>query len=156
LVASYKKETAEDIAASHLSVLEYCSKTGMSIISIGSDGAATEMSALRIVQSSADRYLCFQKPDSAISIKIPLIGQPHQTVLPVQDTKHARKTAANQILSGARYLSFGKFYLNISQLVALLGERSPLYSRDVLNCDKQDDGRAYQTMNWETLEASLQ
>ncbi|EHS63751.1 uncharacterized protein PGTG_21843 [Puccinia graminis f. sp. tritici CRL 75-36-700-3] len=64
--------------------------------------------------------------------------------------------AANQILSGARLLSFGKFYLNISNLVALLGERSPLYSRDVLNCDKQDNGRAYQTMNWETLEASLQ
>ncbi|PLW19662.1 hypothetical protein PCANC_04824 [Puccinia coronata f. sp. avenae] len=51
LVASYKKETAEDIAASHLLVLNYCSQSGMSIISIGSDGAASEILALCMVQS---------------------------------------------------------------------------------------------------------
>ncbi|PLW42688.1 hypothetical protein PCASD_08506 [Puccinia coronata f. sp. avenae] len=155
LVASYDKETAEDIAASHISVLEYCSKAGMSILSLGSDGAATEISALRMVQASADKYLSFHKSDAGVSVQVPLIGEPPQPVVAVQDPKHARKTATNQILSGARLLSFGKFHLNISHLVELLGDHSTLYNRDVLNCDKQDDGRAYRTMNWETLEASL-
>jgi hypothetical protein len=156
LVASYDKENAEEIAAGHLSVLDYCSKAGMSIASIGSDGAATEISALRILHNSVKDYLVFQKADSGISVQVTLIGSPPRPVVPVQDPKHAQKTAANQLLSGARLLLFGKFHLNISHLVALLGERSPLYSQDVLNCDKQDDGRAYQTMNWETLEVSLQ
>ncbi|PLW21867.1 hypothetical protein PCANC_03352 [Puccinia coronata f. sp. avenae] len=155
LIASYKNETAEDIAISHISVLDYCSKAGMSIISIGSDGAAMEISALRIFQKSVDQYLCFHKKDAGIAIQVPLVGQPPQPVVAVQDPKHARKTSANQLLSGARILSFGKFQANISHLVAILGEGSPLYSHDVFNCDKQDNGRAYQTMNWETLKASL-
>ncbi|KAA1107762.1 hypothetical protein PGTUg99_014519 [Puccinia graminis f. sp. tritici] len=156
LVASYDKEKAEDIAASHIAVLDYCSQAGMSIVSIGSDGAATEISALRILQTSVDQYLCFQKADAGILVQVPLMGQSLRPVVPVQDPKHARKTAANQLLSGAWLLSFGKYYLNISHLVEILNKSSPLYSRDVLNCDKQDDGRAYRTMNWETLEASLQ
>jgi hypothetical protein len=51
---------------------------------------------------------------------------------------------------------FGNFFLNISQLAEYLGDGSPLDYWDVLNCDKQDDGQTYQTMNWETLQASLQ
>ncbi|KAI7944157.1 hypothetical protein MJO28_011685 [Puccinia striiformis f. sp. tritici] len=156
LIASYDKETAEEIAASHISVLNFCSKVGMSIVSIGSDGAATEIAALRFLQNSVNQHLSFHKADAGISIQVPLMGNPQRPVVPVQDPKHACKTAANQILSGARLLSFGKFHLNISHLVALLGQSSPLYAGDVLNCDKQDDGRAYRTMNWETLEASLQ
>jgi hypothetical protein len=156
LVASYDKETADKIAASHISVLNFCSQAGMSVVSIGSDGAATEISALSSLQNLVNQYLLFHKADTGISIQVPLMGQPPRPVVPVQDPKHARKTASNQLLSGAQLLSFGKFHLNISHLVALLGKGSPLYSRDVLNCDKQDNGRAYRTMNWETLQASLQ
>ncbi|PLW08899.1 hypothetical protein PCANC_24324 [Puccinia coronata f. sp. avenae] len=153
--ASYDKETAEEIAASHISVLDYCSKAGMSIISIGSDGAATEILALRFVQKSVKQFLCFHKLDARISVQVPMIGETPRPLVPVQDPKHAQKTASNQLLSGAQVLSFGKYFLNISQLVELLGQSSPLYSRDVLNCNKQDNGRAYRTMNWETFEASL-
>ena len=46
LIASYHDEEAEDIASSHILVLDYCSKAGMSIVSIGSNGAATELLAL--------------------------------------------------------------------------------------------------------------
>jgi hypothetical protein len=128
LVASYDKETAEEIASSHISVLEFCSKAGMSIVSIGSDGAATEVLALRSLQNSVNQHLSFHKADAGISIQVPLMGQPPRPVVPVQDPKHARKTAANQLLSGARLLSFGKFYLKIAHLVELLGNDSPLYS----------------------------
>ena len=48
LIASYKNETAEDIAASHLSVLDYFSKAGLSIVSIGSDGAAIKTWSINI------------------------------------------------------------------------------------------------------------
>ncbi|PLW13713.1 hypothetical protein PCANC_21753 [Puccinia coronata f. sp. avenae] len=155
LVASYNKETAKDIASSHISVIDYCSKAGMLILSIGSNGAATEIAALRLIQSSANQYIHHKKLDAGVLVEVPLMGQSPHPVVSVQDPKHACKTAANQMLSGARLLSFGKFHLNISHLVILLGDKSPLSSRDVLNCDKQDNSRAYQTMNWETLEASL-
>jgi hypothetical protein len=111
-----------------MAVLDYCSKAGMSILSLGSDGAATEISTLRTVQNSVNKYLCFSKHDSDVSIRVPLIGQPPRPVVSVQDPKHARKTATNQVLSGARLLSFGKSYLNISHLVEILGNGSPLYS----------------------------
>ena len=51
LFASYNKETTKDIAASHMSVLEYCSKSGISILSLGSNSGETEISALCMVQN---------------------------------------------------------------------------------------------------------
>ena len=128
LVASYNKENAEELAAIHLLVLECCSKAGLPIVSIGSDGAAADISALCFLQSLVNLHLSFHKTDACVSIKVPLMGQPPLPVLPVQEPKHTQKTAANQLLSGAWLLSFGKYHLNISHLVALLGEKSPLYS----------------------------
>ena len=63
MVASYENETAEDISASHISVLEYSSKAGMSVVSIGSDGAASEISDLWILQN-----LAIQKVDAGIMV----------------------------------------------------------------------------------------
>jgi hypothetical protein len=98
----------------------------MSILSIGSHGAATKILALQMIQTLSDQFICFTKVDAGISIQVPLIGQPLQPVVPVQEPKHARKPATKQLLSGARNLLFGNFFLNISQLAEYLGDGSPL------------------------------
>jgi hypothetical protein len=75
----------------------------------------------------------------------------------IQDPKHARKTGANQLLSGAQLLAFGQYYINIGHMVLLMqDENSSLYQKDVFNVDRQDDGRAYRTLNDDTLELALE
>ncbi|KAA1138130.1 hypothetical protein PGTUg99_002899 [Puccinia graminis f. sp. tritici] len=111
---------------------------------------------LELKKNTTKEYLCFNKIDADVVIQVPLLGELRRPVVAVQDPKHARKTASNQLLSGARCLAFGRFHVNISHLAGLLdGPNLPLYTRDVLNCDKQDDGRAYRTLNADTFEAAL-
>lgn len=91
-----------------------------------------------------------------VHIKIPLYGQNLEPLITVQDPKHARKTAANQVLSGARLLSFGKFYVSIGHLALIIQHpSSTLFQRDVFNSDCQDDGRAYRTLSHETCELAM-
>ena len=69
-------------------------------------------------------------------------------IITVQDPKHAKKTARNQLHSGARLLVLGNNVILYRHLLALA--QSPdhaLYMRDVVNVDKQDDilAQIYQT-----------
>ena len=117
----------------------------------------TEVLALLLLQNSTKQFLCFNKLDADIVIQVPLLCQPLRPVVAVQDPKHACNTAANQLLSGAQCISIGWFHANISHLAQILDEPdSLLYTGEVLNCDQQDNGRAYQTLNSNTLEESLQ
>lgn len=156
LIASVDKECAEDIIRQHQKILLLSQQNSLKVLSIGSDGAANEMSAQAGMSQLAKEFITFDNPDTNIHIQIPMIGVDKQPLVTIQDPKHARKTAANQLLSGARLLSFGSFYVSISQL-ALLFQHIPLslYHKDVFNCDKQDDGRAYGTFNDDTLAISL-
>jgi hypothetical protein len=74
-------------------------------------------------------------------------------IITVQDTKHAKKTARNQLHSGARLLVLGsnvmlyRHLLNLAQF-----PNHALYMRDVVNVDKQDDGAAYRVFHSDVLE----
>lgn len=156
LLPSIGKETGDELAALHLSILSLADQCGLSILSIAADGAAPEVSAQTSLHKSAKKFLTFKDPASDINIQIPLFGQIPKPVIPIQDVKHARKTGANQILSGARLLSFGQFYLSIGHLALLLqAPNSTLYQKDTFNTDRQDDGRAYRTFNNETFKLAL-
>lgn len=64
----------------------------------------------------------------------------------LQDPKHARKTGANQLLSGSRLITMGKFVVSLQDLSQVLQTpNSPLLTKDVFDCDKQDEGRALRT-----------
>ncbi|EGG11704.1 uncharacterized protein MELLADRAFT_90901 [Melampsora larici-populina 98AG31] len=156
MLASYNNEKSEDILTLHDTAISLAQKAGLNILSIGSDGAANELSAQAMLANLANETLSFSFVGLGVKIHVPLIGQPPRQIVAVQDPKHARKTAANQILSGARCLAFGRFYFGIGQLTEILtSENSPLYQHDVHNSDKQDDGRAYRTFSSETVKAAL-
>ena len=61
----------------------------------------------------------------------------------VQDSKHALKTFQNNLFFGARLLTFGNhtaIYQHILEVAS--GEGSPLFNRDVVKLDQQDDNAA--------------
>ncbi|KAH9821767.1 hypothetical protein DFH28DRAFT_1187082 [Melampsora americana] len=137
--------------------IELSQKAGFNVLSMGSDGAASELSAQQMLHNLATKYLEFRAPDHDLHIKIPLLGKKLHPLVMVQDPKHAQKTAANQLLSGARFISFGSYHVGIPQLAKIVqSNKSTLYIKDVSNTNKQDDGRAYQVLCLETLQLALE
>lgn len=156
LIASRSKEGAQDIADEHAAIIELAHTSGINIMSIGADGAATEISAQKLLAQKTDKYLTFSKSNLRVHVKVPLFGNPPRPVVAVQDPKHARKTGANQLLSGSRLLVIGKYTITIQQLAEILKmPDSPLLAKDVFDSDKQDDGRAFRTLSASTLSALL-
>ncbi|KAA1075391.1 hypothetical protein PGT21_034651 [Puccinia graminis f. sp. tritici] len=144
LLASKDKECATDIIETHKQVLDLCDQVGLKVLSISSDGAANELSAQMEVVKLSDSHLKFIRPKHKIDIQIPLVGSPPLPLVAIQDPKHARKTSTNQLLSGARLLCFGKYWFSILHLSVIVeSDGASIYPKDVFNCDKQDDGRAY-------------
>lgn len=156
LIASCDKETSNDILETHIKFLRLADEAGINILSIGADGAPTELCAQAALSDTATRHLTYSNSMFDVHITIPLMGNPPRPVVMVQDPKHARKTAANQLSSGARLLIIGNHHISIQQVAEILQSgRSPLLHKDVFDCDKQDDGRAFRTLNSSTLEVSL-
>ena len=71
----------------------------------------------------------------------------------IQDSKHALKTMRNNLFSGARFLVFGNhaaIFRHVLQIIE--GEGSPLYARDVIKLDRQDDNAAVRLFSADTLQ----
>lgn len=156
LIASCDKETSEDILDNHVKFLKLSQEAGINILSVGADGAPTELSAQITLAETATQYLSYSNDTYNVHVKVPLIGHPPRPVVMVQDPKHARKTGANQLGSGARLLIIGRYHISIQHIASILQSgRSPLLHKDVFDCDKQDDGRSFRTLNSQTLAVSL-
>ncbi|EGG06106.1 uncharacterized protein MELLADRAFT_87473 [Melampsora larici-populina 98AG31] len=150
------KETSNDILENHHTFLKLSQDAGINILSIGADGAPTELCAQIALAESATQFITYENSDYDVHVKVPLMGNPPRPVVMVQDPKHARKTGANQLGSGARLIVMGNYHVSIQQVAAILQSgRSPLLHKDVFDCDKQDDGRAFRTLNSGTLAVSL-
>lgn len=155
LIASRSDEKSEDILRQNMLFIQMMQDAGLPLLSLGSDGAASELAAQSALNRSARSFLEYHNPRHGVIIRVPLLGSLNRPIVSVQDPKHARKTAANQILSGARVLSFGCYHVDIKQLLDLLDVKGcPLTRKDVLNTDRQDDTRAYKTFCPETFECA--
>ena len=78
-------------------------------------------------------------------------------IITVQDPKHAKKTAHNQLHSGVRLLVLGNNVILYRHLLTLAqAENHAIYIRDVVNVDKQDDGAAYRLFHSDVLEQICQ
>lgn len=137
LIATHDDESANNIVSQHDTVLDPCSQTGIQTLSLGSDGAANKISAQEKLNHMASNFLTYTKIDLNVNIKVPLFGNPPRPLVTIQDPKHARKTAANQPLSGARLIAIGKYQFSIQQLAMLLElGTSPLLEKYVFDSDK--------------------
>ena len=78
-------------------------------------------------------------------------------IITVQDPKHAKKTARNQLHSGARLLVLGNNVILYRHLLTLAqAENHAIYIWDVVNVDKQDDGATYRLFHSDVLEQICQ
>lgn len=130
--------------------------SGMNVLSIGADGAANELAAQAKLNQMSSRFLKYSDKKLGVHIKVPLFGNPPRPIVTLQDPKHARKTGANQLLSGSRLITMGKFTISLQDLSQVLQTpNSPLLTKDVFDCDKQDDGRALRTFCSQTVATTL-
>lgn len=85
-----------------------------------------------------------------ITTTIPLFGG--QPVVLIQDSKHAAKTARNNLMTGTKFLVLGNYVAMYSQVrKPALATNGPLYKRDVEKIDWQDDNAACRLLSSATL-----
>ncbi|CAG8739281.1 21526_t:CDS:2, partial [Gigaspora rosea] len=123
-------EDAEQIACLIHQIIKLSHLANLNILSFGTDGTRSEFNAQSIITNEASNFLEYKDSFYKIHFKAPLYN--NKLFIRIQNPKHAKKTARNQIFSCARLLSLG-----ISTHFLL--------KHDVLNVDKQDDGAALHT-----------
>ncbi|KAF6742097.1 hypothetical protein DFP72DRAFT_1109656 [Ephemerocybe angulata] len=159
-VARGNKDTAEDLEAMHNKVAALLHERDIHPVSGASDGTETERALQRLIVHSADDRKLYtiantKCPSAIITLTIPLVFSKHPFIA-VQDSKHALKTARNQILTGARLLVIGNDILHIDQLhTSAVSGASPLLARDIENLDRQDDRAAARTFSAAMLEFQM-
>jgi hypothetical protein len=113
---------------------------------LGSDGAITEFQAQQsISKTQTNEKLVVKESHLNINFSCPIFDHVGP-VIRVQDPKHAKKTARNAIMSGARLLTFGNSSARYDHFLQLINQHnSIMFKNDVIKLDRQDDAAAYRT-----------
>lgn len=115
--------------------------------------AASKLLGLYNLIAKASENQQFDWSNVNIHITIPLRGRLKRLLVTVPNTKHAWKTAADQILSGAGLITFGKYYLSIGYLAKIVQTpNSSPYQKAGSIINQQDNRCAQQKMNGNTME----
>ncbi|KAE9401847.1 hypothetical protein BT96DRAFT_817314, partial [Gymnopus androsaceus JB14] len=151
---------APQLAEYQSTLLQGLISRGYGVILMAADGAAVERdcqqccaSAVAKEEKSTICYLDSSNKDLIVSY-YSLNGQFFTLA---QDSLHLQKTARNNSFTGARLLILGDFVVHYCQIHDLaLKPNSPLYHRDVIKYDKQDDNAAGRMFSSRFLEHSSQ
>jgi hypothetical protein len=144
---------AKKISDQLLKIIEMTASCGINLLSLGADSVITEMKAQQTVieHFSANGFLEFKDSFYGVNFKAPIFN--NRPIVHVQDVKHAKKTARNQIHYETRLITFGNSTVCYDQLCDLVKkENSGLCIRDVYNVDKQDDGAVFHVFHSRLLE----
>lgn len=143
LIPTDGKDDAPGILELNLSLLKMSSELGLPVISFAADGAASELSSQKMMESQQSELapLEYQYPLYGIRLRAPVFKT--GPLISVTDAPHGRKTCRNQPQHGTHTASLGVGFLVNRSLVDLYETgTSGLMLRDVENVDKQDDGAA--------------
>ncbi|CAB4419418.1 unnamed protein product [Rhizophagus irregularis] len=157
LIPNTGSDTADRIAALHKKVIkEFSTRLGLHILSLGSDGAIVEFQAQqKILGERTPERLVIHEENLNIKFTCPIFENVGP-VIRVQDPKHAKKTARNAAMSGARWLTFGTTSIQYSNFLTLIKRyNSIMYKSDVIKVDRQDDAAAYRTFCSSNLKQCL-
>ncbi|CAG8654771.1 24961_t:CDS:2, partial [Gigaspora rosea] len=144
LIPNNGNETSARILKIHEKVLEIAQQLSIHIVSIGADGAISEFNAQKhLMSKNTGLTQSFHDPIYNINFTcsvFPGVGP----VIRVSDPLHARKSARNALFSGARLLTLGNYIATYDQVLDMCEQDdSILYKKDVINCDRQDDGASH-------------
>ncbi|PKB96771.1 hypothetical protein RhiirA5_434269, partial [Rhizophagus irregularis] len=157
LIPNKSKDTADDISILHKKLIqEIAPRLQLHILSIGSDGAIVEFQAQeKILTIQTPEQLSIRDNSLNIHFSCPIFNNVGP-IIRVQDPKHAKKTARNALMSGARLLTFGNSSAQYSHFLNLIGRHdSIMYKNDVIKLDRQDDAAAYRTFCSSNLKQCL-
>ncbi|KAJ7508549.1 hypothetical protein B0H11DRAFT_2304702 [Mycena galericulata] len=145
-VARGSSTKARELVDMHHQLADLLHEYNIHPVSLSSDGAEVERAAQRIIANEAKSCFVYaipnSKPGCDVVLEIPKLYGQHPTII-TQDSKHALKTARNQIMTGARIIVIGFFTVSFSMLRNLaFNILGPLFTRDVEKVDKQDDHAA--------------
>jgi len=117
------------------------------VVSYASDGSNVEWALQRHLQGHSTRYE--GQPDYTVRISF----FDDQPIAIIQDPKHLLKTLKNNLSSGARFLTFPNSPAIYGQLIEMaFASDSPLYRRDVIKADQQDDNAATRVFSASSLQ----
>ncbi|KAJ7775821.1 hypothetical protein B0H14DRAFT_2401658, partial [Mycena olivaceomarginata] len=136
-------DDANKIFEQHLKLLAMAAELSLPVISFSADGAASELSARRLMDDHETSFppITYDYPLYGIHLKAPVTKT--GPVVSGQDAGHGKKTARNGPQSGARTEDLGEDVIVNNTLVDLQKTGvSGLLPSDVKNVDKQDDGPA--------------
>src|SRR4051812_42538124 len=89
-------KSAEQIFNILCIVLDFAHQNNINILSMGADGARSEFNAQTQIMNLSSTYFTFDDLFYNVHFKVPIInGRP---LVRIQDLKHAKKTARNQLL----------------------------------------------------------
>ncbi|KAF8156928.1 hypothetical protein B0H34DRAFT_657929 [Crassisporium funariophilum] len=152
---------AEALLAMHEKLTDLLHKQGIHPVSNASDGTEVERQTQQLVAACTPSHHIYIIPNKSlgtkgsICLRIPLYKGLYPMVN-VQDSKHALKTARNQLFTGARILVMGFFPAFYAQLRELaLNPAGPLFTRDVEGVDRQDDRAAARTFSSSALDFQM-
>ncbi|KAJ3851678.1 hypothetical protein EV368DRAFT_83283 [Lentinula lateritia] len=156
LLPTAGKETAQEIHAMHMCLVEMAGQLDMHIVALVADGATTELSAQALMdQEQTAPPLIYENPVYGVRLSAPVLKT--GPLISVTDAPHARKTARNQPQHGTHTASLGVGYLvnrSLIDVYLLLG--SGLQFWDVDNVDKQDDGAARSIFHTNVLDSLVE
>lgn len=158
-MAITEKVSAEELFGYTNRILEGLHAKGIWPVSYACDGTSKERSTQKLLRHAAHTIdsRTIRAPSSLvqdIEINIPLFhGKP---LALIQDSKHALKTFRNNMMTGTKTMVLGDFpvlYRHLREMA--FDEDSPLYRRDVVKPDKQDDRAAARVTSATSLEFLL-
>ena len=147
LLPNKGSDSANDVTKLHQTLIESIApQLNLHILSLGSDGAIIEYQAQQnILNSITTERMSICIPTLNVDLSCPIF-ETIGPIIRIQDPKHAKKTARNAIMSGARLLTFGNSSVCYEHLLKLVSRcDSPMFKNDVIKLDRQDDGAAYRT-----------
>lgn len=147
----------------HFKLADLLDNENIHPVSLSSDGTEVERLTQRLITATIPTHHVYVIPNCQIPggkgnlvLRIPLYKGRHPIII-VQDSKHALKTARNQMFTGARILVLGHHCVFFAQLRELAANPAgPLFMRDVEKVDRQDDRAAAQTFSSAALDFHMQ
>ena len=148
---------ADELYGFHTRLINGLLGAGVCVSSYACDGSATERKITRMFLESAvsTEKTEIPHPDTQFppySITLYFYGPQATPISSVQDSKHLAKTIRNILYGGTRTLVIGNNVAHYSRVHSLSAHaRSPIYKRDVLKVDRQDDLAATRLLSSATI-----
>jgi hypothetical protein len=148
LLAALTIPNTLDASALHrysLRILEGLSEQNIRVVAYATDGAATERSVQHRFESDSTLppYRIIHPDGSGTYIEVIICRVDGQVFVCIQDFKHASKTYRNNAFSGAKLMTIGDYNVLFRDILRMaLHLESPIFKRDVVRVDRQDDNAA--------------